>query len=136
MDEQRLATVALYVGLNAILLLVLAYNVGSRRGAQNQLQPGDMGDAALTRAIRAHANFAEHAPLVMLLLLMLALLGFEPIWLHVYGAVFTAGRVIGAVGMMRPKHPNALRFTGNAATGLALLGGGLAVIACAIGRLA
>lgn len=135
MDPQALAAVALYIGLNALLLLALAYNVGSRRGAQKQLQPGDMGDAKLTRAIRAHANFAEHAPIVLLLLLVLALLGFEPLWLHVYGAVFTVGRMVGAVGMMRPNHPNALRFTGNLVTGLALLIGGAAAIICAAGRL-
>jgi uncharacterized membrane protein YecN with MAPEG domain len=135
-SEQAIAAVALYVGLNALVLLALAYNVGSRRGAQKQLQPGDMGDAVLTRAIRAHANFAEHAPLVLLLLLILALLGFEPVWLHLYGGLFTAGRVIGAFGMMREKHPNALRFTGNLATGLALLVGGGAAIICAIGHLA
>ena|SRR5688572_12259507 len=128
--------VALYVGLSALLLLALAYNVGSRRGAQGQLQPGDMGDAALTRAIRAHANFAEHAPLALLLLLVLALLGLDPLWLHLFGALFTCGRVIGAFGMMREKHPNALRFIGNLVTGLALLVGGVAAIAWAIGRLA
>ena len=125
--DDRLAIAALYVGLNALLLLILAYNVGSRRGAQRQLQPGDMGDAALTRAIRAHANFAEHAPIVLLLLVVLALLDVAPMWLHIYGAGFTAGRVIGAFGMMREKHPNALRFAGNLATGLALLLGGGAV---------
>lgn len=134
MDPQALAAVALYVGLNALLLLALAYNVGSRRGAQKQLQPGDMGDAMLTRAIRAHANFAEHAPIVLLLLLTLALLGFEPPWLHIFGALFTGGRVVGAFGMMRPKHPNALRFTGNLVTGLALLIGGVAAIIHAAGR--
>lgn len=135
MDEQAIAAVALYVGLNALMLLVLAYNVGSRRGAQGQLQPGDVGDAALTRAIRAHANFAEHAPIILLVLLMLALLGSKPLWLHVYGGVFTLGRVIGAFGMMRDKHPNALRFTGNLTTGLALLGGGGAVVAGAVDKL-
>ena len=121
LPQESLAAVALYVGLNGLLLLGLAYNVGSRRGAQNQLQPGDMGDAALTRAIRAHANFAEHAPIVLLLLLMLALLGVGSGWLHAIGASFTLGRLIGAIGMMRAVHPNALRFTGNLATGLALL---------------
>ena len=128
MEEQGLAAVALYVGLNALLLLVLAYNVGSRRGAQRQLQPGDMGDARLTRAIRAHANFAEHAPIVLLLLLVLALLGVPVLWLHLFGATFTAGRIAGAFGMMQDKHPNALRFIGNLATGLALLVGGLGAI--------
>ncbi len=135
MADEPIAIVGLYVGLNALLLLALAYNVGSRRGAQNQLQPGDMGDATLTRAIRAHANYAEYAPTVLLLLLVLALLGFAPVWLHLYGATFTIGRLIGAFGMMRARHPNALRFTGNLATGLALLLGGGAAIVCAVGRL-
>jgi uncharacterized membrane protein YecN with MAPEG domain len=126
--DPRLAIVAFYVGLNALILLALAYNVGSRRGAQNQLQPGDVGDARLIRAIRAHANFAEHAPIVLLLMVMLAVLGLTPFWLHLYGAGFTAGRIIGAIGMMRDKHPNALRFTGNLMTGMALLAGGIAVI--------
>src|SRR5687767_578040 len=98
MDDSAVAIVAIYVGLNALLMLALAYNVGSRRGSQNQLQPGDMGDATLTRAIRAHANFAEYAPLVLLLLLVLALLGVKPMWLHLYGGVFTAGRIVGAIG--------------------------------------
>jgi uncharacterized membrane protein YecN with MAPEG domain len=136
LSEQAMAAIALYVGLNALILLALAYNVGSRRGAQKQLQPGDMGDAVLTRAIRAHANFAEHAPIALLLLLILALLGFEALWLHLYGALFTVGRVVGGFGMMREKHPNALRFTGNLATGLALLVGGGAAIVGAIGSLA
>jgi hypothetical protein len=128
MDRSSLAVVAFYVALNALLLLALAYNVGSRRGAQGQLQPGDVGDAMLVRAIRAHANFAEHAPTVLLLLLVMASLRFEQLWLHLFGAMFTIGRVIGAIGMMRRKHPNALRFTGNLATGLALLTGSGALL--------
>jgi uncharacterized membrane protein YecN with MAPEG domain len=126
--EPAVAIPAFYAGLNALLMIGLAYNVGSRRGAQNQLQPGDMGDAVLTRAVRTHGNYAEYAPMVLLLLLLLGLIGVPPLWLHLYGGLFTAGRVIGAFGMMREKHPNALRFTGNAVTGLALLVGGLVLI--------
>lgn len=121
--------VAFYIGLNALLLLALAYNVGSRRGAQNALEPGATGDAALTRAVRAHANFAEYAPLVLLLLAALAWLGQPALVLHAFGAGFTGGRVLHAFGMMRDKHPNALRFIGNLTTGLSLLvGGGLCVL--------
>ena len=109
--------------MNAVLMFALALNVGLRRGAQNQLQPGDVGDALLTRAIRAHANFAEYAPLVLLLLLCMALLGAAPIWLHLFGAAFTVGRLFHAFGMMRDKHPNAVRFVGNLTTGSALLAG-------------
>jgi uncharacterized membrane protein YecN with MAPEG domain len=112
---------AVYAALNALLMFALALNVGLRRGAQKQLQPGDTGDARLTRAIRAHANFAEYAPLVLLLLLAIALLGGPSAWLHGLGAGFTIGRVFHAVGMMLDKHPNPVRFIGNLATGLALL---------------
>lgn len=133
--ESAIAIATFYVGLNALLLLALAYNVGSRRGAQNQLQPGEMGDAALTRSIRAHGNYSEHAPMVLLLLVGLAALGVEPLWLHVYGASFTAARVIGAFGMMRENHPNALRFFGNLVTGLALLIGSGAAIFLGLDRL-
>ncbi len=127
-----MATVALYIGLNALLLLALAYLVGSTRGAQGQLQPGDMGDAKLTRAIRAHGNYAEYAPTVLLILAALGWLGARDLWLHIIGASFTMGRVIGAVGMMQPNHPNALRFIGNLVTGLVLLVGGGAVIYLAL----
>ena len=123
MTHAGIAVFALYAALNAILLFGLALNVGLRRGAQEQLQPGDMGDARLTRAIRAHANFAEYAPVMLLLLLAMAVLGASPGWLHLYGGGFTAGRVLHAFGMMADKHPNAVRFIGNLATGLALLTG-------------
>jgi hypothetical protein len=126
--EQGLEVWASYAAANALLLFALALNVGLRRGAQDQLQPGDTGDAVLTRAIRAHANFAEYAPTVLLLLLGMALLDGPQAWLHSLGAGFTAGRVCHVIGMMREKHPNAVRFIGNATTGLALLLGAAACL--------
>jgi uncharacterized membrane protein YecN with MAPEG domain len=128
MELSPIQVFTVYAALNALLMFALALNVGLRRGAQKQLQPGDTGDATLTRAIRAHANFAEYAPLVLLLLLAIALLGGPPSWLHGLGAGFTAGRVFHAFGMMRGKHPNAVRFIGNLATGLALLLGAAACL--------
>lgn len=119
---------AIYAALNALLMFGLALNVGLRRGAQKQLQPGDMGDALLTRAIRAHANFAEYAPLVLLLVLAMALLGAPAGWVHALGGGFTAGRVCHAFGMMGDKHPNAVRFVGNLLTGMALLVGATACL--------
>lgn len=128
MSEEKFAIVGLYIAANALIMFALALNVGLRRGAQSQLQPGDMGDAMLTRAIRAHANFSEFAPLVLLLLLSLALLGTPNLLLHFYGILFTAARITHAFGMMRNKHPNSLRFIGNLITGLALLGGAAGLI--------
>jgi hypothetical protein len=126
--EEPIEIWAVYAALNALLMFGLALNVGLRRGAQNQLQPGDMGDVVLTRAIRAHANFAEYAPLVLLLLLGVALLDGPTLWLHGLGAGFTIGRVFHVFGMMKGKHPNAVRFIGNLTTGLALLLGAAACL--------
>lgn len=119
------AALALYAGLNALLLVVLAINAGARRGAQKAFEPGAIGDATLTRAIRAHANFAENAPLALILLVALVLTDTATLPIHVLGATFTLARVSHALGMMRAKHPNLLRFIGNVFTWLVLLGGGL-----------
>ena len=132
--SQPISIALFYVALNALLMFGLALNVGLRRGAQNQLQPGDMGDALLTRAVRAHANFAEYAPLVLLLLLGMAMLGAPSIWLHILGAAFTVGRVLHVFGMMLDKHPNPIRFIGNLTTGLALLVGAFACLVLAYGN--
>ncbi|MEQ1812601.1 MAG: MAPEG family protein, partial [Terricaulis sp.] len=117
------AAVALYAGLNAILLVILSINAGIRRSGPN-IQPGTFGEGALTRAIRAHGNFTENAPLALLLLVALALTNTAALPIHVLGATFTFGRVIQAIGMMRAKHPNVIRFIGNILTWLVLLGGG------------
>jgi uncharacterized membrane protein YecN with MAPEG domain len=115
--------VALYVALNAFLLVVLAINAGARRGAQKAIEPGAVGDGRLTRAIRAHANFAENAPIVLLLLVALAATNTAPPPIHALGAAFFLARIAHALGMMQEKHPNALRLIGNVGTWLVLLGG-------------
>lgn len=120
--NESFAAVALYAGLNAILLVVLAINAGIRRAPQNAIQPGMMGEGDLTRAIRAHGNFAENAPLALILLTALALTNTAALPIHILGGTFTFARIAHALGMMQPKHPNALRFIGNVLTWLVLLG--------------
>ena len=117
------AAVALYAGLNAFWLVIPAINAGIRRSGAT-IQPGTFGEGALTRAIRAHGNFIENAPLALLLLVALALTNTAALPIHVLGATFTFGRVVQAIGMMRAKHPNVIRFIGNVLTWLVLLAGG------------
>ena len=119
--NSHLGAAAIYAGLNALLLLVLSYNVGRHRDRTDSLTPGAMGDDILVRAIRAHANAAEYMPLAILLVLILALLNAPLALIHGLGAGFTIGRVFQAAGMFRENHPNAIRFTGNLLTGLVYL---------------
>ena len=83
---------SLYAGLLALLYLYLTSRViRFRRG--RRVDMGDAGDPLLQRYIRAHANFAEYAPIGLLLLLLLEL-GSWPHWLlHLLGLMLLAGRI-------------------------------------------
>ncbi|MGD2129218.1 MAG: MAPEG family protein [Lysobacterales bacterium] len=122
------SVVAVYAALNGLLLLALSYNVGRHRARTDSLEPGAIGDEMLVRAIRAHGNASEYMPLAIVMLLILALLSAPALLLHGLGSVFTLGRVFQAAGMVRSKHPNAVRFTGNLFTGLVYLVGSIACI--------
>lgn len=77
---------------------------------------GDGGDAELLARIRAHANFAEYVP--MLLVLMLAIemsLKATPLTLWAPALALPVLRLAHAVGLARPA-PNNWRVIGTAGT--------------------
>jgi uncharacterized membrane protein YecN with MAPEG domain len=65
-------------------------------------------DRMLLRAVRAHANFAEYAPMALVLLLLLEVGGAPSWWVGALAAALVAGRVTHALGISR--EPEALRF--------------------------
>jgi len=92
------AIVAFYAGLNALIALTLAVLVvRQRRRTKTALGAGD--NPAMQQAIRAHGNLIEYAPLILLLLLLLALIGLGTPWLHGLGVALTLGRVLHAWGL-------------------------------------
>lgn len=89
---------ALYIGLNILLKLGLAFRVIFIRRNQ-AIGIGDGGDKAMQRAIRAHANATEYMPLAMIGLIALSGVGY-PIWaIHALGLLFTIGRGLHAYGL-------------------------------------
>ena len=78
---------------------------------------GDGGDPRMTATMRAHANFAEYAPIVLVLIAAIELSRGSATWLWVAGAVFVLGRLAHALGMTRPS-PNPLRAGGIISTWL------------------
>lgn len=110
----------------AIINIWLMVRVGQLR-AKGKIIYGDGGDEALLRRMRAHANFAENTPLVLILIGVIELTGKGGQWLAIVGAIYMLGRVSHAIGM-DGKVP--LRSTGALVTMLTLLG--LAVIALLI----
>ena len=74
----------IYAGALALLFLVLSVNVVRTR-RDSKVNIGDGGDQLLQRRIRAHGNFAEYVPLV-LLLIVFAEVGGAAKWLvHALG---------------------------------------------------
>lgn len=85
-------------GALALINIWLSFRVGQVRG-QEKVSIGDGGNDRVIRRMRAHANFAENAPIVLLLVLVLELsVGSSP-WLWVAAALFAIGRIGHGLGM-------------------------------------
>ncbi len=118
---------AIYLGLNALVLLYLAYRV-TRERWRSGVGLGDGGDQALARTIRVHANNAEHVPLALLMIGALELMTAPPWLLHGLGAALTLGRVAHAFGLAGTSGPSPGRLTGTCLTWLVYLAGALACL--------
>lgn len=89
---------AWYTGLTLILLLVLALRVALYR-LRHRIGVGVAEDRVLERRVRAHGNLSENAPLALLGLALLELLGAGTLLLHGLGVSFVLGRVLHAWGL-------------------------------------
>jgi len=114
------AITALYAGLLGILYIVLGgLVVAQRRRARIGLGTGS--DPALERSVRVHGNFAEYAPLFLVLLLVAELGGAAGALLHVLGAAFFLARIGHAFGLAKSSGTSAGRFVGTLVTWTALV---------------
>ncbi len=123
----RLELAAVYVGVNIIILLVLAVMVALGR-QRHKIVLGEGDNLAFTRVVRAHGNAAEYIPAALVGLVLLALFPeATPIWLlHAAGLSLTIGRLTHAIGLYAGAL-NLGRVAGIALTWLSylLIGGGL-----------
>jgi uncharacterized membrane protein YecN with MAPEG domain len=71
--------------------------ITARRAAKVSI--GDGGDEAVLRRMRAHANFAEYAPVFLILVAALELTGANRTLLLAAAAAFTLARVAHGIGM-------------------------------------
>ena len=82
-----------YAGLLGLWFLVLSVRVilGRRSGKVNL---GDGGNESLLRRIRAHGNFAEYVPFILILMGALESTGVQGWLLHIVGAPLLLGRLL------------------------------------------
>lgn len=85
-------------GLSALLNLWLSMRVGQVRRGEG-VSVGDGGNERVIRRMRAHANFAENASLLLILVLAIELAVGPSPWLWGAAALFVLARVGHAFGM-------------------------------------
>lgn len=111
-------------GAAAIINLWLALRTGAVRN-RAKISIGDGGNEMLIRRMRAHANFVEYAPFIIILIGLIEVTGGTTLWLWAASAAFLLGRVAHPLGM--DGLPGG-RAAGTIVTFLLLLGlGGYAV---------
>ncbi|MDV3458554.1 MAPEG family protein [Sphingomonas sp. HF-S4] len=105
-------------GAAALLNFWLGLRISQMRIAEKILV-GDGGNLRLIARMRAHLNFAEYAPLVLILIALVELARGTQAWLWGVAFVFIVGRVLHAFGMDGWRLG---RMLGIAATMLTMLG--------------
>lgn len=104
----------------ALVNIWLMVRCGQAR-TKESVSVGDGGNEFVIRRMRAHANFVESAPFVLILIAALEATGNSPSWLWTIGLVYIIGRFAHGLGM----DGGALgkgRMVGTLTTMLSLLG--------------
>lgn len=117
------ATTAFYAGLLALVYLGLSGWVVASRVSGNVLL-GDAGDDTMLRRVRAHANFSEYVPLVLILIGLLEAGGGAHGLVQGLLIALLVGRILHPIGMFAP--PNSPRQ-------FACRGGGILLTLAALG---
>ena len=82
----------------AIIAVWLMIRVGQVRTSE-KVSVGDGGNEKVIRRMRAHANFVESAPFVVLLVAVIELAGKGGEWLPYVAGIYFIGRIAHGLGM-------------------------------------
>ena len=131
-EMTALQAAGLWSGLLILLMVFLSFRtIFTRR--RLAVSFGDGGHSELTAASRIFGNAAEYIPPCLVILVLLALLDFQPVWVHAIGGGMLLGRVLHAWGLGKAKQPSFGRMSGMILTQTALVIGAGALIVSAIG---
>ena len=111
----------LYTSLLTILAIFLALRNGVIRGkTKTMLGEGDSPE--LLQSIRAHGNLMEHAPIALILLLLLEMQGVADWKLHLIGSSFFLCRILHAYGITISRESTPYRVVGALGSWVLMLG--------------
>ncbi len=104
-----------YAAIFALLFVALSIRtIRLRRRARVGIGSG--GDAALERAARVHANFAEYVPFALVLIYFLEIETAGNTWIHGLCIALLAGRLLHAYGVSQVRENYRFRTAGMALT--------------------
>lgn len=103
--------VPFYAGVLGLFYIFLSVRIIKMRHRM-QVVLGDGNDPALSRAIRAHGNFAEYVPLGLVLAGLLELQGHSHLLLHLIGTLLLGGRFVHAFGLSQVEEKIRYRVVG------------------------
>ncbi len=96
------ALTAGYAAVLALIFVLLSAWVIAGRG-QLRVNLGDGGRAEMNQRIRAHGNFAEYVPLILLLAALLETSGTSRLTIHALLLTLVVARVLHPIGMVAPE---------------------------------
>lgn len=91
----------LYAALLGLIFLALSHYVIAGRKLYG-VALGEGGNDDLAVRVRIHGNFAENAPIAVILMMLVEMQGAPFLSLHAMGLVLIAGRIAHIVGLRRP----------------------------------
>jgi uncharacterized membrane protein YecN with MAPEG domain len=109
-----------YAALLGLLFFYLSIRtIGLRR--RLQIGIGSKENDEMLRGMRVHSNFAEYAPITLLLIYFVEIQGAHPLLIHALGAILLVGRSIHAYGVSQMNEKFVFRVSGMAMTFTAIL---------------
>jgi uncharacterized membrane protein YecN with MAPEG domain len=123
---------AVYTAVLALLGGMLTVNVIVNR-VRNKVDTGDGGVAIMAQAIRAHANFAEQAPMAVIVIAFAETAGTRPLLVNILGSALVVARLASARALSRSLTVTPLRQVGAVLTGLVVAAAAIAILLAAAG---
>jgi uncharacterized membrane protein YecN with MAPEG domain len=121
-----------YAALLGLLGAALTINVIVNR-VKSRVAAGDGGVPKLAQAIRAHCNFAEQAPIALIVILVAEAAGVSAIAINILGALLVLSRLATAYTLNRTLETTRLRVFGGG-LGILVLAAASIIALLALGR--
>ena len=99
MSEINLLYTPIYASILGVFYLLLTFNVIKNR-VKYKVVLSDNDHTSLRRAIRAHANFIEYVPLILILIMILEINRLPPLIINILGLLLLIGRSLHAYSII------------------------------------